>query len=89
MDDGLRLRIDVHVAALARVSHAVDCLAEPNGTQHVQVNGAWVYIEWHGDLLGEPDRCDGCGDAYAQGEAIGQVCADYSSWLDWTSSPFE
>lgn len=67
----------------------VDCLVEPNGTQHVQVNGAWVYIEWHGDLLGEPDRCDGCGDAYAQGEAIGQVCADYSSWLDWTSSPFE
>lgn len=67
----------------------VDCLVEPNGTQHVQVNGTWVYIEWHGDLLGEPDRCDGCGDAFAQGEAIGQVCADYSSWLTWTESPFE
>ena len=67
----------------------VNCLIEPNGTQNVQVNGEWVYVEWHGDRLDEPDLCDGCGDAYAQGRSIGQICVDYSNWLTWTESPFE
>jgi len=67
----------------------VDCLEEPNGTQHIQVDGQWIYVEWHGDLLDDPDSCDGCGDAYAQGAAIGQVCADFSNWLAWDESPFE
>lgn len=67
----------------------VDCLKEPNGTQHIQVNGQWIYVEWHGDYLDQPDSCDGCGSAYAHGSAIGSVCADYSSWLSWIESPFE
>ncbi len=67
----------------------VDCQVEPNGTQHIQVEGQWIYVEWHGGQLDTPERCDGCGEAYAQGEPIGQVCADFSSWLSWTSSPFE
>lgn len=67
----------------------VDCLMEPNGTQHIQVNGQWIYVEWHGDQLTRPERCDGCGEAYAQGQPIGQVCADFSNWLSWTASPFE
>ena len=67
----------------------VDCLTEPNGTQHIQVNGQWIYVEWHGDQWEQPDSCDGCGDAYAQGVSIGSVCADFSNWLAWDDSPFE
>ena len=55
----------------------VDCLSEPNGTQHIQVNGQWIYVEWHGDKWDVPDSCDGCGNAYAQGASIGKVCADF------------
>ena len=67
----------------------VDCLKEPNGTQHIQVSGQWIYVEWHGDHLDQPDSCDGCGAAYSRGVSIGAVCADFSSWLSWEESPFE
>jgi len=67
----------------------VGCLTEPNGTQHIQVDGEWVYVEWHGDALPEDATCDGCGDAYFGGEPIGKVCANVATWLDWEASPFE
>ena len=67
----------------------VDCALEPNGTQHIQVNGDWIYVEWHGDQWDIPESCDGCGDAYAEGVFIGSVCTDFSSWLAWEESPFE
>jgi hypothetical protein len=66
-----------------------DCLREPNGTQHIQVNGQWIYVEWQGEQSDDSDTCDGCGDAYAQGVSIGSVCADFSGWLAWDESPFE
>ena len=67
----------------------VGCLTEPSGIQHIQVNGEWVYVEWHGDALLEDSMCDGCGEAYFAGEPIGQVCATMTNWLTWQASPFE
>ena len=77
----------VRWSLISQTLNNVGCVNEPNGTQHIQVNGQWIYVEWHGDQLDAPEHCDGCGDAYAQGASVGQVCADFSSWLAWEVSP--
>ena len=69
-----------------------DCSLEPSGAQNIQVSDtgdSWLYVVWHGDEGQDSEQCDGCGDVYFQGEAIGSICVDFSSWLDWTNSPYE
>jgi hypothetical protein len=69
------------------------CTMEPSGSQHIQVTDtgdSWLYVVWHGAFENlDMEQCDGCGDVYFQGEAVGSICADFSTWLDWTTSPFE
>jgi hypothetical protein len=65
-----------------------DCALEPGGTVHVRdAQGRWVDIDFHGPILevdlGDPTRCDGCGDAFLDGEPLGPVCADFTPWLAW------
>lgn len=72
----------------------VGCILEPNGAQNIQVLPIeeWVFIQWQGDIVEDGSGetiCDGCGDAYFEGQYIGQVCADFSPWLSWTTSPFD
>ena len=69
--------------------NSVDCTKEPNGRQHIQVDGVWVYVEWQGDTALDDPTCDGCGDGYVRGEPIGEVCADFDSWLAWNDTPFD
>lgn len=65
-----------------------DCGLEPGNTISVRdPAGRWVDIAFQGPILevdpGDASQCDGCGDATLDGEPIGQVCADFTPWLDW------
>lgn len=70
----------------------VICPLEPSGSQNIQVSGlssSWINLLWHGGENDAPQLCDGCADAFLNGESIGSVCADFSIWLQWENSPFE
>ena len=48
-------------------------------------DGSWYDVLFDGpnDLQPEtpPDLCDGCGQVYYQGDAMGEACADFSALL--------
>lgn len=67
------------------------CQDEPMGAASVRASdGTWYDIRFHGsDEYGNTTGpCDGCGDLFFQGEPMGEVCADFSTWLSWGSSPW-
>jgi hypothetical protein len=70
------------------------CAAEPGGTISVRDPQAiWYDVAFDGATsdgksLGDASRCDGCGDVIVEGEVIGSVCPDFSTWMDWESSPW-
>jgi hypothetical protein len=68
------------------------CPLEPSGTQNIQVSAlssSWINLLWHGGENDDPQSCDGCAEAFLNGERIGSICADFSIWLQWEVSPFE
>ena len=78
-------------AALNDPLFGSSCQDEPMGEASVRAaDGSWYDIRFHGsDEYGNTTGpCDGCGDVFFQGEAMGEVCADFSSWLGWGDSPW-
>ena len=64
------------------------CPLEPSGTISVRdAEGDWYDIDFHGPDSGAtamfPPDCDGCGDAWFDGQHIGQVCPDFTPMLVW------
>lgn len=64
------------------------CEAELSGTVSVRSpDGAWVDVRFDGVVPGEegtdaePGACDGCGVAYADGAALGEVCVSLDALL--------
>ena len=70
------------------------CVAEPGGVISVRDPDAiWYEVAFDGPTsdgksLGDASRCDGCGDVIVEGEVIGSVCPDFSTWMSWESSPW-
>jgi len=69
------------------------CTSEPGGTISVRdPNAIWYDVAFDGPTSdgfpGDASRCDGCGDVTVEGEVIGSVCPDFSTWMDWESSPW-
>jgi len=70
------------------------CATEPGGTISVRDPEAiWYDVAFDGptsdgESLGDASRCDGCGDVIVEGEVIGSVCPDFSTWMSWESSPW-
>lgn len=70
-----------------------DCPDEPHGTVSVRDgNGDWYDVVFDGpidaDADTDPALCDGCGQTWYRGEAVGETCVDFSSLLDWGTQPW-
>jgi hypothetical protein len=70
-----------------------ECDSEPGGVLSVRDPDAiWYEVAFDGPTsdgsLGDASRCDGCGDVTVEGEVIGSICPDFSTWLSWESSPW-
>ncbi|HHO50565.1 MAG TPA: hypothetical protein ENK18_06735 [Deltaproteobacteria bacterium] len=62
------------------------CVGAPVGMARVQLpEGGWVVLDF-GD--GWTPRCDSCAAATLDGIFLGEVCADFSAWLDWEETPW-
>lgn len=76
--DGLSLRDEV----------LDGCPLEPTSTLSVlDAEGRWIDLVFSADGPGDP-ACDGCGTAWFQGLALGEVCADFPPLLDWDRGPW-
>jgi hypothetical protein len=70
------------------------CPTEPGGVVSVRDGvGNWYDVVFDGPSeygleMSDPALCDGCGSAWFRGEPIGEVCADFTSLLDWEVSPW-
>jgi hypothetical protein len=69
------------------------CTSEPGGTLSVRdPNAIWYDVAFDGPTSdgfpGDASRCDGCGDVSVEGEVIGSICPDFSTWMSWESSPW-
>jgi hypothetical protein len=70
------------------------CTDEPSGRISVRsTEGDWfqvVYdVEQDGDAWAiAPGACDGCGTVFIGGEAVGEVCNDFSVLRDWEDQPW-
>jgi hypothetical protein len=74
---------------------------DPSGSKHHgwlggsvrSTEGDWfqvVYdVEQDGDAWAiAPGACDGCGTVFIGGEAVGEVCNDFSVLRDWEDQPW-
>lgn len=63
------------------------CDLEPEGEARLRDReGRWVTVVWDAASKDDP-ACDGCGLATsADGEVVGEVCADFSPLLAWTGA---
>jgi len=70
------------------------CGDEPSGTISVRLDdGNWIDVvfdvgEDNSVPLDDPADCDGCGEAWYRGEAVGSVCIDFSGLHDWEERPW-
>jgi hypothetical protein len=76
--------------AIGSTALGLACSAEPMGTVSVRdARGAWWDVRFDidegGRLTGE---CDGCGGVFTGETYHGEVCADFSSMLDWEETPW-
>ncbi len=69
------------------------CDVEPAGAMAVRTaDGSWYDVLFDGSF--DPYAptavadCDGCGRAFFEGVAIGDVCVDITPLLDWTEAPW-
>ena len=70
------------------------CALEPSGTISVRDGeGEWYHTTFDGPPYAGapvfPPECDGCGDVFYRGEALGQVCPDFSSIMTWSGTPWK
>jgi hypothetical protein len=68
------------------------CPQELSGDVSALVNGIWIDLFFDGPatLDGEidADLCDGCGEAWAEGYLLGEICLDFGVLFDWGDAPF-
>lgn len=76
--------------ALGDVSLGLACAAEPTGTLSVRDDaGVWWDVKFDYDDRGRlTGDCDGCGGVWTGDTYHGDVCADFSSLIDWEASPW-
>jgi hypothetical protein len=55
----------------------------PDGAQSIFTEEGWVQLSW------STEECSGCTSVFFEGKEIGEVCADFSDWLDWEENPWE
>lgn len=70
-----------------------ECPEEPGGTISVRdANGYWFDLFLDGQLATDDvvpgSACDGCADAWYQGQNLGPVCVDYTALTSWESAPW-
>ena len=70
-----------------------DCEQEPEGIVSVRAaDGGWYELSFDGDSDPNDDMvegtCDGCGAASYRGEALGEVCVDWSVLYAWGEAPW-
>ncbi|MCK6504361.1 hypothetical protein L6R53_13325 [Myxococcota bacterium] len=64
------------------------CALEPSATLSVlDGEGQWLDLVFAAEGPEDPG-CDGCGTAWAHGQSLGTVCADFTTLLDWEQSPW-
>jgi hypothetical protein len=90
--DGDRYDVVFHAAGMANQMAGSLCEDEPGGSVDVRdPYGRWVTVAFQGPNIGydggDPDHCDGCGDATSDGTSIGTVCPDFTPWFDWEKLP--
>lgn len=85
----------VAVSALTLTNAALGsvCPTEPSGSISLRDrDGNWYDVFFdtpvEPDESWDPSLCDGCGDAWFRGSYLGEVCADFSTLLDWGTSPW-
>lgn len=66
------------------------CPQEISGAVTLLVDGIWVDVFFDGPLevmdKVDPESCDGCGDAWARGYHLGEVCIDPSGLMSWVAA---
>ena len=70
-----------------------NCALEPSGVVSLRdVDGAWYDVLFDGYTEARPltpeGMCDGCGEAYFRGDAVGQVCVDFTGLNSWEGAPW-
>jgi hypothetical protein len=77
---------------VAEAAMGVSCPEELSGTVGVRSpEGQWVDVIFDGDADGSFTSdavCEGCGDAFVQGQLVGTVCVDPTGLVDWSVSPW-
>lgn len=64
------------------------CDLEPSGSVSLRDgSGYWYDVTFHG-AEAEEALCDGCGTVTFRGEVVGEVCVDWSPWLEWGALPW-
>ncbi len=88
--DGWAVAFDENQIAEAELG--VACPDELSGTVGVRSpEGQWVDVIFQGDAAGgfvPAGGCDGCGDAFVQGELVGTLCVDPTGLVGWGESPW-
>ena len=69
------------------------CPSEPSGTISIlDEEGHWFDILFDGPTwerpLEDPERCDGCGNAWYRGELVGEICVDFTPIATLSAWPF-
>ena len=69
-----------------------NCPIEPTGTLSARTpEGEWFDAVFDGPEWGtfaDYADCDGCGQLYWRGEAVGEVCLDFGALLTWDDRPW-
>ena len=68
------------------VSWGSHCDLEPSGTLSIRtIDGVWLDMSFEGSSWSDKAdlaQCDGCAEAWANGQAIGELCFDFAPLLD-------
>jgi hypothetical protein len=70
-----------------------NCPEEPGGVVSLRdADGNWYDVVFDGytdtNPLTPAAQCDGCGEAYFRGEALGSVCVDFTGLNGWEGAPW-
>lgn len=66
------------------------CADEPGGSVQIRdPHGRWFDATFsgpdlsYGTTLGDPAQCEGCAEAWLDGEKVGDLCASFDPWYQW------